>query len=227
MRKQAIIMVMLLMILVTNVFAQVTWHLPANRKDTLYNIKDDFNIPRPALSMRGFDNQSNDSLQNQYSNTTYGVKQVLESVYGLDGIPVESSERTKYLDIIGRFNDNSGKFRSFTNNSNIEFNSSVLESRAFLALMSFIIEKNPTVFSNATKPITAMPNADIAMDSLMAPFHREQNYFTDYGSGNPWQQSTSLMEVARAWDLSLCSTRSQRLVGDARPRSSASNKLNP
>jgi len=36
MRKQAIIMVMLLMILVTNVFAQVTWHLPANRKDSRY-----------------------------------------------------------------------------------------------------------------------------------------------------------------------------------------------
>jgi len=66
---------------VTSVFGQ-TWNLPANRKNTRY-FTDHFDIPRPALSMRGFDNLKNDSFHNQYSNTTYGVKQVLGGVYGL------------------------------------------------------------------------------------------------------------------------------------------------
>ncbi len=71
MRMQVIVLVIIMMIGVTSVLAQ-TWNLPANRKNTRY-FTDYFNIPRPALSLRGFDNLKNDLFQNQYSNTMYGV----------------------------------------------------------------------------------------------------------------------------------------------------------
>ncbi len=201
MRKQVIVLVIIMMIGVTSAIAQ-TWNLPANRQNTRY-FTDDFNIPRPALSMRGFDNQKNDAFHNQYSNTTYGVKQVLERVYGLDGIPAEQSVRQVYRQIIVQYNLNGRTLKPFTSNDNKEFNSSVLESRAFLALMSFIIEKNPAVFSTAIDTIGNMPTHAEAMDSLMAALRRKQDYFTSHGSGNAWKRSTALMKVARAVDLYL------------------------
>ncbi|HKI45955.1 MAG TPA: hypothetical protein VKA08_11550 [Balneolales bacterium] len=179
MKKQVIVLVIILMTGISSVFAQ-TWNLPANRKNTRF-FTDDFNIPRPALSMRGFENLNNDSFYNTYSNTTYGVKQVLERVYGLDGIPVAQSVRQIYIQIINQYRQNSKSLEIFTTNDHKEFNSSVLESRAFLALMSFIIEKNPNIFTSSIQSeIPNMPTHAEAMDSLMAALQRKQGYFTQY-----------------------------------------------
>lgn len=204
MKKQVIVLVIILMTGVTSVFGQ-TWNLPANRKNTRY-FTDHFDIPRPALSMRGFDNLRNDHYYNIYSNTTYGVKQVLEKAYGAYGFPQDPSVYIVYQKIIDQYYLNNRKFKPFTSNDNVEFNSSVLESRAFLALMSFIIEKNPQIFTSdvITKSgVKNMPTHEQAMDSLMAALRRKQKYFTVYSYKDAWKRYAALMKVARAWDLYL------------------------
>jgi|GEM_PF-1173122 len=63
MKKQVAMIVILMMTRITNVYAQ-SWNLPANRKNTRITT-DYFDIPRPALSMRGFDNLNMDADSGQ------------------------------------------------------------------------------------------------------------------------------------------------------------------
>src|SRR5690554_3348424 len=129
------------------------WNLPDNRKNTRFTT-DYYNIPRPVLSMRSFDNAKSDSYQHSKSSTTFGVRQVLEKAYGIGQVQQEEVE-VIFKNII----DRSKISLKFFQSSNAEHNSSVLESMAFVALMSFIIEKNdgsngePNLFTVSKKSL--------------------------------------------------------------------------
>jgi hypothetical protein len=128
-----------------------TWNLPDNRPNDRFT-SDHFDIPRPALSMRSFDNTKSDNYNHTYSSTTLGVRQVLVRAYGIGQFQEEAVEFV-FRNIIDQSKNNLLSFQS----TNAEHNSSVLESMAFVSLMSFIIEQNdgdsgePNIFTEDKK----------------------------------------------------------------------------
>jgi len=61
-----------------------TWNLPDSRINDRHNLVDRFDIVRPALSIRGFDNQNLPSHFDTFDHEkVYGIKQVLERAYGI------------------------------------------------------------------------------------------------------------------------------------------------
>ena len=97
------------------------------------------NLPRPRLSMIGFDNNG--------SNHGYGIKQVIERVYG----GIENSHTQELYRII------LAKAHSSTSGANIDELSRIYQARAFEALMSFILEQN---FIDPAS-LTGLPNPAI------------------------------------------------------------------
>ncbi|WP_138432014.1 hypothetical protein [Fodinibius saliphilus] len=181
-----------------------TWNLPDNRKNTRFT-SDQFDIPRPALSMRGFDNTKNDSYQHHYSSTTFGVKQVLEKAYGIEQAR-DLTVTKPFRKIIGLHDDG---LKVFTT-ANAEYNSAVLESMAFVALMTLIIEENdgdngePNIFTSSLKDLFVnMPSHSEVLIDFITALHNRGNYVRDVSKGNAFKRSNSLMKVARAWDLYL------------------------
>lgn len=200
--KEILCTLMLLLVACGGLFAQ-SWSLPDNRSNDRY-FNDQFNIPRPALSMRSFDNTQNDSFQHQYSSTTYGVRQVLEKAYGIGEPQVESVELVyrEFVRIAAL------EFKNFNSDGRRDINSRRFEARAFVALMSFIIKKNPNIFTSSVKSLYPnMPNFHtIAMDSLRSALQvaEKGRYFRqNVDINNPFKRSVPLMKVARAWDLYL------------------------
>ncbi len=114
------------------------WILPCNKKNSRFT-NDYFNIPRPALSLRGFDNTFQDNYDHSQDEKVYGVRQLLEKLYGI-GSPVADSYALELIFYMRKVNEQA-QFKSDDNN-NREFNGRLLETKAFLTLISFIIEEN-------------------------------------------------------------------------------------
>jgi len=58
--------------------ANTNWLYPANRSNTRFT-SDLFNIPRPALSLRGFDNTANDAFKYENSKKVDSILNTLSS----------------------------------------------------------------------------------------------------------------------------------------------------
>ncbi len=114
------------------------WVLPCNKNNTRFT-NDYFDIPRPALSLRGFDNTFQDNYDHSQDEKVYGVRQLLEKLYGI-GSPVADSYALELIFYMRKVNEQA-QFKSDDNN-NREFNGRLLETKAFLTLISFIIEEN-------------------------------------------------------------------------------------
>tara|TARA_R110002124_G_scaffold277449_6_gene448892 strand:- start:4623 stop:4910 length:288 start_codon:yes stop_codon:yes gene_type:complete len=63
------------------------WILPCNKKNTRFT-SDYFNIPRPALSLRGFDNTAQDNFDHSQDSKVFGVRQLLENLYDSAGLEI-------------------------------------------------------------------------------------------------------------------------------------------
>tara|TARA_R110002072_G_scaffold298011_1_gene471415 strand:+ start:364 stop:873 length:510 start_codon:yes stop_codon:yes gene_type:complete len=113
------------------------WILPCNKSNTRFT-NDYFDIPRPALSLRGFDNTYQDNFDHSQDTKVYGVRQLLERLYGIN-----STADQYAIDIIEYMQDvNNSKLFISDDNNNREYNGRLLETKAFLTLISFIIEEN-------------------------------------------------------------------------------------
>jgi|AntRauMFilla1563_2_1112583.scaffolds.fasta_scaffold00012_37 hypothetical protein len=63
---------------------------------------DMYSIPRPALSLRGFDNQNIGAYQNAFSPKVFGVKQLIEKIY-------DSSADQYWVDLMAQHINNADK----------------------------------------------------------------------------------------------------------------------
>ena len=96
-----------------------------------YNDSFKDNIVRPSLSIRGF----NSSTLTGGTNYGYGLKQILNKVYNNpDPLVVDV-----YNSILS---DASGPLVSPDNRGQIEKNSRIIQARAFVALVVYLLEKN-------------------------------------------------------------------------------------
>ena len=192
------------------------WNLPTNKKNTRHSSVDNFNIPRPALSIRGFDNESS-AFANSYSSKTFGVKQLLKVVYGIDGQTQNSESLTIFQDLVNLYDDNfaielPGMSDSQLHNVHLQ-NARIFEARAFVALMTYIIELNDSgannFFTTSVKSeVLGMPTShSVALDSLKIALSGDNTRY--YGvnektiDGSPFKSIPHLMLVARAWDFYL------------------------
>ena len=176
-------------------------NMPSNRKNTRGST-DYFNIPRPALSIRGFDNTASDQFNHTHSTKTFGVKQVLERAYGV-GRNIDPVVNEIFIDLI---DEASFDLESFSSNNGKSKNRSILEARAFIALMTFVIETNPTIFTNTLRnTYPNMPSHSTAISDLRSALLAENDgYFrTGVSSNDAFKRGTGLMQVSRAWDLYL------------------------
>jgi len=100
-------LIFILVIYFTDLMGQQTntnWLLPANRSNTRFT-SDRFHIPRPALSLRGFDNQNLGAYTNAHSPKVFGVKQLIEKIY-------DSSADQYWVDLIQQHVDNAKRLPS-------------------------------------------------------------------------------------------------------------------
>ena len=182
-----------------------SWRLPDDRKNTRHTT-DLFDIPRPALSVRGFDNtRTSSAYHHSKSSTTYGVRQVLERAYGISPVSQEGS----VLDVFVLIKDNSTvTFAPFTTSGNVNSNAQILESQAFMALVTFIIEENdgdpgePNIFTSTIKSrIAGVPSHTTARNRLISSLQAKDDFSTFHGSGSPFKRIKALSSLARALDL--------------------------
>lgn len=120
-----------------NLYGQ-NWDIPASRPNTRYAY-DMYTIPRPALSLRGFDHQNLGAYTNAFSPKVFGVKQLIEKIY-------DSSADPYRVDLIQQHVDNANRAYFANTESNFEEkNAYLLESKALLTLLSYVIERNKGV----------------------------------------------------------------------------------
>ena len=207
------ILIILLIVVSGNLYAQ-DWNSLLIPNETKH-AEDLFTITRPALSLRGWDNTRDGSQTTYYTSlwqTTRGVKQVLESSFEID----ETREKTLFKSILSEY-VKTIKTGLIEKANDIDDNAVKLESRAFVALMMYIIEKNPSVFTQAVRSRVAnLPaNFEVARASMVTAFQQLIKYhlqnettdgarfFTNRGKGNTFKNTTAIMAVARAFDLYL------------------------
>ncbi len=177
------------------------WNLPPNRKNTRHST-DYFNTPRPALSVRGFDNTATDQYVHPHSTKTFGVKQLLEHIYGV-GQSQDLVAQDIFAELVIRSEEG---LESFLDNNGRDDNREILEARAFVALVSLVTEANPTIFtSNVLANAQPLPSHSVAVSRLKsALLAGDSEYFRlGVSPDNAFKRGPALMQVARAWDLYL------------------------
>ncbi|MEX2364655.1 MAG: hypothetical protein WD597_13575 [Balneolaceae bacterium] len=139
--NQLFIIISLVGVFTTDLLAQTNcnndgWVLPCNKSNNRFT-SDNFDIPRPALSLRGFDNTIQDEYVHFSSSKVYGVRQLLEKIFGIN-----TSQDQYALDLYEFYVSKAELEFKNDSNFNREYNASVLEAKALLSLISYIIEKN-------------------------------------------------------------------------------------
>jgi len=145
-------------------------------------------IKHPGLSLNGFDCDDNCDIG-------YGLKQVLEKVYGYNQ---DTRVRNIFGKIIKQYNE---PLLPPTNKDNIFSNTIRLQSRGFVALAAYVLENNdydPTILN------PALPSAHVAVSSFRAALRDSTSWKinTKYeDDGIKW--TTPLTNIARAIDFYL------------------------
>jgi len=194
-----IIIFLLLQLWINALFSQ-TWNLPNSRKNTRFTT-DYFDLPRPALSLRGFDNQNLGSYHNPQSDQIKGIKQLIEDIYNLSSDHNNEEAIQRHIDIANSHNYTSG------NIFDINSDASILESRALLALVSFIIDNNNSqgeVLNGKSNILSdQIQDHSFYLNRLIADFRSRRQFVKGHSLGSAFKIGTSLTRLARAWDLYL------------------------
>lgn len=178
MSKIIAIIIFLFLLMSSNVMAQ-TWNLPDSRKNTRFT-SDMYNIVRPMLSVRGFDNQN---LPIHYDSSAfnhervYGVKQILQRACGISS-PTENSVQDTFQTIINTANETIDNMAIIP--ETVTGNAVKASAFATIALFTYIIEAHdgsepgePTLFSAPYCGFSNLPShASIRaklMDYLLKP----------------------------------------------------------
>jgi len=156
--------------------------MPPNVQNKRY-IADSFAMKRPALTFNGFTGED--------ASKGYSLQKILEIVYGGQSSQDATIVKKIFNDIISYYYDPNHIIVNPNNDDNLfRANSRTLEYKAFVALVSYILEENGVDYQNPPAGVDALPAASQAI--------------ADFKSA-------------------ILFPRSQRLVGDAHHRSSASN----
>ncbi|WP_457653036.1 hypothetical protein [Rhodocaloribacter sp.] len=174
-------------------------NLPANTTNQRFLV-DVFPIVRPGLSIRGFDGAS----LTGGTNYGYGLKQILEGVYGAN--PDFYIQQT-YDKIISL---SSQTLSTTVSRWAIEQNSNIIQSRAFVALATYVMDQNGFGFSQYQRPgQPEIPTPDDALtafkDAILNPpngkLFVDSSVEGDPGAAVKWGKA--LTNIARALDLYL------------------------
>ena len=146
-------------------------------------------VKHPSLSLNGFDCGSNCSIG-------YGLKQVLEKVYGGDQ---EEEVKTVFRAIVDLAKEN---FQDTTSFGNIRDNTARLQARGFVALAAYVLENNdydPTDATIFNDPL--LPSAAQAVDNFRTALveRKWKLRVSQQGDGIKW--TTPVTSVARAIDF--------------------------
>ena len=176
------------------------WVLPCNKSNTRFT-SDHFDIPRPALSLRGFDNTDNDQFSHSLDSKTFGVRQLLEKVYGVNSVSKDDYSYNLLIFHIDKVNNQ--PFRT-DDSGNREFNGTILESLSLLTLLSYIIEENKgtgQILDNEIIP--GLLSHSSYRSSLIQELENRNNFIRDVSETEAFKRGNSLVRLARAWDLYL------------------------
>jgi len=197
---------LLLLFCFTDLMGQLTnsnWLLPANRSNTRFT-SDRFHIPRPALSLRGFDNTVVDAFKHENSHKIYGVRQLIEYMYSANVDPFLQQVIKNHIDIASQ--------TSYPTDINVDQQAAILESKALVTLLSFIIEKNKDI----GRP--ALTFNGWALNNLSLGYSVQQ-YITELTStdvNNPAiQDAKYFIKVAEGFDIFRPSTSQENRTTNA------------
>ena len=155
-----------------------------------------FPVKHPSLSLNGFDCASN-------CDHGLGLKQVLEKVYNA---PHDKRMRTTWKKVIENANEQPQRNLNITSAGDVRDNSQILQSRALVALTSYVLEQNgvdPTTLAPETE-FPDLPDAESAIDSLTAALTDTHTWrISEVLGGDAVKWTTTLMNLARAVDLYL------------------------
>ena len=162
-------------------------------------------IFRPVLSVRGFDSDRFGD------NGSYGLglKQVLERVYNQNN----SNAELAFIELI----DEAGQSLNLSNfdgsRSQVEHNARVLQARAFVALVTYVLEQNGIDIAslNANNPDITLPNHAQALSDFREAWDTQSVSFpfiimsrtADDRNADVMKWSRSIMTFARAVDFYL------------------------
>ena len=146
-------------------------------------------IKHPSLSLNGFDCGNNCDIG-------YGLKQVLEKVYGANQ---ETEVKTVFKEIVKLAKED---FQDITSFGNIRDNTARLQARGFVALAAYVLENNdydptdPTIFNDP-----GLPSAAQAVDSFRTALveRKWKLKVSQEDDGIKW--TTPVTSVARAIDF--------------------------
>ena len=170
--------------------------LPEWRGNTRF-LTTHFPVKHPSLSLNGFDCASNCSQG-------YGLKQVLEKIYG--STP-DSRMQATWKKILDQARKPPLGASSITAPGHVRSNTEILQARALVALASYVLKQNgidPTNPATNVEISLRMPSAEVAVDALTAAL-------MDFGAweirpavfDDAIKWTTTLMNIARAMDLYL------------------------
>ncbi len=143
-------------------------------------------IKHPSLSLNGFDCGTN-------CNIGYGLKQILEGVYGN-----KDKQDTEIKDVFGKMVNLATKSLE---SGQIDENSVILQSRGFIALASYVLENNDY---DPAKLMPSLPSAKIAVNNFrtaLLQYNMWKMNKTITDDGVKW--TASVTNVARAIDFYL------------------------
>ena len=144
-------------------------------------------IKHPGLSLNGFDCDDNCDIG-------YGLKQILEKVYGSD---TEREVQKVFKAIVEQATQ---KFEDVSSVGDIRNNSGRLQAKGFVALASYVLENNdydPTLLE------PALPSAAVAVKNFKTALLESKWKFKTNKRQDGVKWATSVMNVARSIDFYL------------------------
>ncbi len=198
---------LLVLVFVAQDVTSQSWNLPDNRVNDRHNQIDYMVVPRPALSLRGFDNSVSDQYSHTHSTKVYGVRQLLEKLYGNINIYGSGSGSSSYtIDTFDYINKLADENFLTDINDNREENAAILEAIAFMALVTYIIEENNgsgEYLNGLSDPILGLESHSYYRSKLISALTSSRNYLRDVTVDVAFKKQKSILRLTRAWDLYL------------------------
>jgi len=186
--------------------------------------RDVFHMKRPGLSVNGFDNSGDNSHG-------YGLKQIIELLYSGD-----ATEQKTFQDIVTSSGHaikgpNYGGSDSQYSIGQVQNNSTILENKALVALVLYILHKN-SVSSPIPGTGLSPDNYETYIDDLHNDLLEPAVWYAVYGNGdgkgdddNPVKWTRSVDNYARAIDLYLALENAFGYYGESDYTETGSSRL--
>jgi len=199
---QAIVLAVLLLTPASSALAQTCSQITlSNMPTTTGNTRffsDLFAVTHPSLSINGF------SCSGTACDKGYGLKQILEKVYA--SAPEKSVKDVYELTLALAADDTKYK-SSPTDRDQVAQNTTVFQARAFVALVTYILEKNGYSLSTLNQCTVngALPTSHAtAMTRLRAVMLNPTSWTINKSyNKDAIKWAMSMANVARAWDVYL------------------------